>query len=373
MDFLARIKSAIPPKIERDVAVLAHNVRAAMAPKAESLGLLEYSKDGYLDCFKFDSCFVANNFYGVETALKEYSNRTARIRAGIEHGVYFGSTIESEATINPYPGIITFSQHRAFHLRKAFGRLILPIGPYIHYCAPYLEDDDLTKLHSELGRTLLVFPKHSIKNVILDADLSQTLKQINLLCLARDIQTVLVCLYFNDVATELPLLFESYGYKVVCCGHRSDPDFLRKQRSLIELADVTASNSVGTHIGYCHHLGKEHVLFEQTYMERDQRIGAINLGDSFKDTRVAEMQDVSHAFGSEGSADERDLVVARYWGTGQVRSRQELGIALNLFDAIYDRTRDVDSMVVAARQIADELSDPTVISLVDEMLSGCLL
>lgn len=369
-DISAIMKKILPPKLERDLAVASHNVKAKRACRSDAFGLLEYPEDGYLDCFVFDSNFVANCFYGTEPALRRYSGYPSRISAAIEHGVYFGTTVESEATINPYPGLITFSPQRVKHLRAQFDRLILPIGPYIQYYEPFLSQSEQKALHHELGRTLLVFPKHSIEAVTLHADLSQTVAQIDQLKADRDIQTVLVCLYFNDIPTKLPSFFASKGYRVVCCGHRSDPSFLSRQRSLIELSDLTASNSVGTHIGYCHFLGKEHVLFNQDYMEDDFRRGTISYGKDAAGSRTKEMAVVEHAFSPSGSPSERDNVVAKYWGTKNIRSPEELYLALNIFDEVYSRTKSTSDMNDVARAIASESDDPRVTSLVNEMLGG---
>lgn len=356
-----------PERLYRDFAVCRHNIISARHPKQKREGLLSYSPDGYRDCFRFESHMVANSFYGIEPALVEYSGYNRKICAAIEHGVYFGRTIESEATCNPYPGIITFGPQRRLHLRGQFERMILEVGPYIHYCKPFLSNEEMYQLKSKLGRTLLFFPKHSIEGVEVRADIDETCRQIESIKEQNGIESVLVCLYFNDVPTPLPQLFEERGFTVICCGHRSDPSFLSRQKSLIQLADITASNSVGTHIGYCYLLERPHLLVSQRISETDRREDA-NVSDSILRSRLAEVREVERAFSQRGSGDEQKRVAEKYWGIGKSKTPGQLLAALNVLEEIYGRTHKKDRMTHIARGIASSSSDVETVKVIEEML-----
>lgn len=360
-------RNIFPEKLYRDLAVRRHNLLSARIQPQKFDGLLSYPTEGYSDCFHIESRLVANSFYGIEPALIEYSGYKGKVCAAIEHGVYFGRTIESEVTCNPYPGIITFGPQRRRHLRSRFDRLILEVGPFIHYCRSYLGDGELQYLKSSLGKTLLFFPKHSIEGVEIRADINETCRQIDSIKEQNAIKSVLVCLYFNDIPTPLPKLFEERGFTVVCCGHRSDPSFLPRQKSLIELSDITASNSVGTHIGYCHLLGKPHLLISQSISEKDYRED-VSKDDETQRSRTCEMKEVEAAFSRWENGDEQKRVVKKYWGTGKLKTPEQLLAAFIALEEIYGRTRKKSMMVNAAKSIATSSSDADVVEMVEEML-----
>lgn len=46
-------------------------------------------------------------------------------------------------------------------------------------------------------------------------------------------------------------------------GHRYDYYFLSRQKTMIKLADMTMSNSLGTHLAYCTYLQKPHWIIRQ--------------------------------------------------------------------------------------------------------------
>lgn len=360
-------RRCLPARAARWSAVALHNLKAAVRKPEEVIDLVSYSHSGYSDAFKFDSAFLANSFYGIEPSLKSYCGYEGRIRAAIEHGVYFGDNVESEVDKNPCPAIITFGWQRREHLRKRFDRLVFEVGPYIHYASPFLSEMELSRLKSKLGQVMLVFPKHSIERVSLKGDLGQTVEQIDALRNSRSIDTVIVCLYFNDIQSSLPSLFETRGFKVACCGHRSDPLFLSRQKSLIQLADLTVSNSVGTHVGYCHDLDKEHIVIEQTYSVEDSRSFNVNNDPLYVRSYRKEISEVAHAFSESGNETLRDAAACKYWGADKVRSAEELRTALAFLDQTYKSTKNTRLMVSAARKISEESSSPLVRSLFNEM------
>ena len=50
---------------------------------------------------------------------------------------------------------------------------------------------------------------------------------------------------------------------VVTAGYIMDPLFLSRLKSIIQLSDLTMSNNVGTHLGYCIYLNKPHWIVRQ--------------------------------------------------------------------------------------------------------------
>lgn len=69
MDLIARLKGVVPPRLERDAAVFRHNFSAGCAPGAKALGLNDFSRGGYCNCFLCDSGMVADGFCDTEPCV----------------------------------------------------------------------------------------------------------------------------------------------------------------------------------------------------------------------------------------------------------------------------------------------------------------
>ena len=68
--------------------------------------------------------------------------------------------------------------------------------------------------------------------------------------MAKDYDTVLISMIGYDIQQGFDKKYRNKGYRIVSSGTRNDPYFLNRQRDLMELADMTISNNIGTHIGY---------------------------------------------------------------------------------------------------------------------------
>ena len=127
--------------------------------------------------------------------------------------------------------------------------------------------------------------------------------------MAKDYDTVFISMIGYDIELGANKYYEDKGYVVVTSGSRSDPYFLNRQRDLIELADMTISNSIGTHIGYCICLGTPHYLFTQ----RIDWAGGIKEQDRITLSTRAELY---NAFGSRRPiiTPQQIEIVKKYWG-----------------------------------------------------------
>ena len=113
---------------------------------------------------------------------------------------------------------------------------------------------------------------------------------------------------------------------MVCAGHAYDPHFLDRLRTLIELSDITLSNNLGTHIGYCVSLGKPHWIIptpvhyraaaaqapqelhcrsrsEQAQLADEKQYILGLFADRRDDTSAAQMQCVRHFWGDMPAAE----------------------------------------------------------------------
>lgn len=276
---------------------------------------------------------IDNNLYGLSYTLKKYAglNVNRSLDASIEHGVFFGNLVRKDDRIYLVNSIITFGPRRIKHLKKGnINKTIIPIGPYIHYARPLLTDEQFLQLKSELGKVLLVFPSHGIIGVDLSYNLDDFINEIERIKV--DYDNVLVSLYWTDALnTTLVNRYIEKGYKIVTSGHRFDLNFLSRQRSIIELADYTISNNLGTHVGYCIYLGKPHYIFRQKVDSRyknrmtEKHVVTSRTEDNVN-TYESELEEVCSHFDSDIRVitPEQKEIVEEFWGISFIKTPLEL-------------------------------------------------
>ena len=221
----------------------------------------EISKD--LVYYPYD-LIADNNLYGISYAIKKYIKVpiNKNLDVHFEHGIYLGNYISNDSIISFPKKIITFGEERKKHLRTATSKEVVAIGPYIFYAKPLLGDTEIKKIKKEIGKVLLVFPSHSVKD--LDVEYNYSWFNSKILAEKSKYDTLLVCLYHLDAQNEKVVSnYQELGCTIVCAGHKYDQNFLSRLRSIIEMSDFTISNSIGTHISYCYALGKNHRIFNQ--------------------------------------------------------------------------------------------------------------
>lgn len=278
--------------------------------------------------FYWDEPYHGNVHFGIANAIKEYAGIKGSLNCCIEHGVYFGNHyFPDEAVDSGFTKLVTFGRQRVEHLKKVANVDIIPIGPYIHYAEPSLSEDEIKKVKKKNGKTLLVFPTHSIDRVDKEFDYEQFIENIDIFKKEHEFQTILICLFYKDLMLGRDKIYYDHGYQVVTAGYRDDPMFLRRLKSFILLSDYTISNDMGTHVGYCIYLGKAHTVFEQTirikpYLDSDLE----NETKTYNPTVEYEKEEVKREFRTyydEITARQKDIV-NRFWGIEFIRSKAEL-------------------------------------------------
>ena len=88
-------------------------------------------------------------------------------------------------------------------------------------------------------------------------------------------------IYYKDILNNIyPKYFEDAGFKIVTAGNLYDINFLSRLKLIIQLADFTASTSIGTHTGYCVYLNKPHFLIKQKIkISKDDKTSKIEFRD----------------------------------------------------------------------------------------------
>lgn len=297
----------------------------------KSLSLFKYTELTKDIPYSPEEWVIDNNLYGQAYSLKRYAGIKHDLQAYIEHGLFWGGMVHQDEYYWYVKKFITFSERRKVSIaKKGIEKKVICVGPYIHYAENLYDPETFKKLKKELGSVLLVFPSKSILNIQSKYNVDEFTEEVNRI--SKDFDSILVSLYYLDARNKsITSAYEEQGMKIVTSGNRYDHYFLDRQRTYMELADMTMSNEVGTHVGYCVHLNKPHYIFEQNL----ERVGTstkelkreLTLYKSDEDVqRKKEKQEVIKAFSKYQMeiSDKQRRVVDKYWGTSSVKSVEEL-------------------------------------------------
>ena len=215
--------------------------------------------------------------YRMDKILKEYANfpLNEKIHALFEHGILFTDICHGVYRAHEYVPSIVASKYRVKILEKQkYYNGAYAIGPYIHYAKPLLSKEELKSEKERLGRTLLVFPSHSIDGLLSNFKTEDFLSEIEKI--SKEYDTVRICMFYKDVTLNRFKQYQKKGYEVVTAGHAYDYNFLPRLKSIIESSDMTASNNIGSHLGYCIYLNKPHYLINPDKVEHIEEINGEN-------------------------------------------------------------------------------------------------
>jgi len=266
--------------------------------------------------------FSANCWYGNNFAVKKILNinKNEPLKGVIEHGLYFGRLkSDSEMNYNSFKRVYTYSDYRKNALmEQGFSEdHVVVVGPYILGAPLQLSVDQLKLEKKKNGKTLLVFPSHSTEDILVNFDGITLIDSIEKIKYEHGFQFVLVCMYYKDIRERRHLKYLEKNYSVVTAGHKYDPNFLGRLRHIINLSDMTMSNSLGTHLGYCVALHRPHYLFLQ---DQEWEGRAPSQVDGFDQEYYRQLNlekaELSEYFGkySEIISPAQVEIVHKYWG-----------------------------------------------------------
>lgn len=274
--------------------------------------------------------YQQNTYYGLSNVIKRYANISLqrKLMATIEHGLYLSDAVW-KADLSPSAiGIITFSQYRKKIISKYTDKKIFPIGPYIHY-ANLIDAEKLKELKRKLGKTLLFFPAHSSHWIEAQFNHLKTIEVLKNLSTSFD--SILVCFYWKDYKPEVVSLYKKYGLHCTTAGHIFDWNFLSRLKSIIHLSDVTASNSIGTHVGYCIYMQKPHWLFrEEVTYNYCRNVSSKEIENINKSTSSQEYQQLVQLFENHFPVitDDQYNTCKFLWGFDEIKTKKELNTIL---------------------------------------------
>ncbi|MBR5564910.1 MAG: hypothetical protein IKW08_01965 [Roseburia sp.] len=195
-------------------------------------------------------------YYGYYDSLFEY----AKMKKGrlvlipsFEHGVRFGAPkwrYKNNSVCYACQGPKrVYEIHDVNPLKPVF-----VLGPYIHYAQYYYSVEKMQMLKQQFGKTLLVFPSHTCE------DNQQSRNEKAFVDVVKDkylseYDTLLVCMYWNDINDPVVDAFKQIGGKIVSAGFRGDTNFIKRLKTLLYLADDVVVNDIGTNIGFAYYMG----------------------------------------------------------------------------------------------------------------------
>jgi hypothetical protein len=258
--------------------------------------------------------YPANRFYGIHKSLKKKFHRWWLPRKYVvEHGIFWSDDLrDSELKFCRDVVIITMGQQRKDFL-NSHGYNCIAIGPFIKYANYFYSSNKRQEVKKRLGKVLLVFPSHSIEGVDAVFNGRQFINEIK--NRAKQFDNVLVCLYWKDILDHREKEYIDCGFTVVTAGHRSDSYFLSRLKDLIWLSDMTMSNTLGTHLGYCISLGKPHYLFLQDISWAGDKVEE-EMQNCNKGIYEKRLFTFKRLFGTYTTviSDEQQEIVEYYWG-----------------------------------------------------------
>lgn len=320
--------------------------------------------------------YLSNNFYGIANSLNNYSRYNFKIKACIEHGLYIGNHTDEFETRNDFiPSIITFSNYRKKIIQKVSNKLVFTIGPYIHYANELLSEEDYIDEKKKIGKNLLVIPTHSIENINFNYNLEQFVQKIKSVKDEYEFDTVNICLYWADICRGLDKIYIKNGFNIVTAGYRDDIKFLSRLKTLIKLSDLTMSNGVGTHVGYCVYLNRPHYImnqhinivtknrkyYDKEFMNRDFESSEKIQQEIYEKFRKVQFNITN---------DQWELC-NKYWGFDKIKSSVELKFIFGFIDVVFKKmnNNNIKNIVNKCMKDIHEVNNLKLISEAYEKLN----
>lgn len=195
---------------------------------------------------------VSNSLiYGIwDSMFGDHRDEPIYYSPAVEHGLIFHDQIFTDLRFTARAGLVTFGDYRYERIRRYKKEPIYEVGPYIHYAKPYYDENRVAQLKRENGKTLLVFPAHSVDTNSISQDEDRYAAEVARIAKEENFDTVLVNSFWWNINDPVIRRFEAEGYHIVSAGFRDDVKFLSRLRTIIQMSDLIVGDGIGTHIGY---------------------------------------------------------------------------------------------------------------------------
>lgn len=305
-----------------------HNVAR---PINSLLGRRDYGK------ISFNPLIFSNRFYGNEYIFMRYAGINEDLFAIIEHGLYFGNNTKKIPYEHEWElgGILTYGDYRKKIINQVYPNYFCDtIGtPILYADSEKVYQQEIINNLKISGKVLLFFPAHGLENLAPKFNADALTNQLISIARDNDCKNIIVCTYlsggeFYESLRKKAKDIEIFAYS---CGSRFDQEFLLRQRALISLSTVTASNSLGTHVGNCVGLQKPHVILKQeiTYEgDVEKEFGEQTRSANWKEQFAIEKELFENMFpytsGQLTLTKEQYDLCDYYWGFSKKKTPEEI-------------------------------------------------
>ena len=274
-----------------------------------------------------------NEAYGHYSAIREYCGYHKGLKGMImEHGVNFSVAIPLKVNLDETFALFFQSNYKNKKIHEIDpGKLVFCIGPYIHYAAPLYYEKKLCKIKEKLGRIVLIYLSHSTykENVLRNYNAYREYADMY----SEKYDTILFCVYWRDVTNEMVAAVKSIpNAKIVSAGFIYDPTFIRRTKSMLQMADLVVVDEIGTSVGYALYMNKK----VEVIRNKDSR--NLDYSDSQTIVCLNNQERVENALKS-GDAGEINKVYEEFWGGRCIKTRKEMGLILEGLDEILKKSK----------------------------------
>ena len=261
--------------------------------------------------------YSENTIYGYASELMQYAgleNENMLYMPLLEHGVTYRTQLSQERYNFSSPYIFQGAFHKEEWVKHSKQKCY-SIGPYIHYARDIYEQSKINSIKKKNGKTLLFFPAHSIE-IGLDFEYRQKESYADSIWsdYIKDFDTAMACVYCLDFLNGVEEAIHNGPIKVVSAGFKTDPLFVRRLKTIINMADTVLYSCISSSIGYAFYLGKTVVAsVPENMMKGEDVISEAN-------------RELMRLFSLDNKAsdEERQIWVNDYWGLDQIKTKQEI-------------------------------------------------
>lgn len=306
---------------------------------------VKYNSDLYNNLVKNYTLIPQNSFYGHEYWLKRYSEyMNNSIKALIEHGLFWkcekdriGWSVEWDIG-----SIFTFGDARYDVLKDWYPDYnIVRIGPRIHY-APVDEvyRNELLRKIDQSKKTMVLYPVHSLAKFKNSYDMDSFLNDAYKFAKENDIGNILISLHPSDYihGADVEYLLRDQNL-IPVTGGTDNIQFLPRIKAILSVADITYSNTVGTHTGYSIYMNKPHVINVKSDSPDEEKPEFSLYSMAIQDYEKEKNLFINAFDGSnpwEISSEQRELI-DYYFGLSHVKTIEELYKEVKYCEDIYQK------------------------------------
>lgn len=281
--------------------------------------LKEMPQNKHIGIAALKTAYGESLLYGHVQAIMKYANASDKelfYFPVMEHGIDFAEQI------NPIAGGRIFQgEYKKQRLKQEYPNTpVYTVGPYILYADSYYSLTQMKRMKEKVGKLLLVFPAHTIENVTLSYDGQDFFNDVFQLY-GKGFDSVWVCTYWADAQHPVLREYAANGARIVSAGFRSDPNFIRRLRTIIELSDAVVGNEIGSFIGHSYAL-KKRVILREGNIKTDGKASSHLRTPAFLENHRRFMSEFD--ISREPFCQEQRELIEYFWGLSQFKTPEQI-------------------------------------------------